>query len=97
MRKLAILLAGVAVVSLTTGGPESMFLEGGLNPPMSAILLPIEHGVFKFLGFSVLPAFFVWGPARLTDEQRRDVLDEYASHLLNNIQVPGEAPPRARG
>ena len=70
-----------------------MYEAGGLNPQMKHLLEPIEHGVFKFTGFSVLPAFFVWGPARLTPEERAQTLDDYAQHLQATRELDGEAPP----
>lgn len=82
-----------AMVSMTTGGPESMYETGGLNPPMKHLLEPIEYGVFKFTGFNVLPAFFVWGPARLSDEEREQTLQDYAEHVLAIPQMDTVAPP----
>jgi hypothetical protein len=37
---------------------------------MKSILAPIEHGVFWFNGFRPLEPFLVWGPARITQEER---------------------------
>ena len=77
---------------MTTGGPQTMYEPGGLNPQMTHLLEPIEHGVFKFTGFHVLPAFFVWGPARLSPEEGEQTLNDYAEHLRKTRDLAGEAP-----
>ena len=83
-----------AMVSLTTGGPEARFRPGGLNPGIAEILKPIEHGVLWFTGFSVLPAFIVWGAARIDDEARGRELARFGAHLRDVVGLPGAAPPR---
>ena len=82
-----------AMVAMTTGGPETMYSEGGLNPPMDALLLPIEHGVFAFNGYATLPSYIVWGPAHLDDDARQAALDGYAAHLRAQLDAPGTPPP----
>lgn len=83
-----------AMVAMTTGGPQAMYQPGSLNPPMQHLLSPIQHGVFWFNGYHVLDPFIAWGPARLSDEQRAAVLDQFAAHLLAQMAAPGQAPPR---
>ena len=83
-----------AMVSMTTGAPRSMFEAGGLNPRIEHILAPIEHGVFWFTGFSVLPAFMAWSAAHQNDEQRAALLDAYAAHLGTHVGAEGLPPPR---
>jgi NAD(P)H dehydrogenase (quinone) len=70
-----------AMISMTTGGPESMFDGHGLDPSIDTILRPIQHGMFWFTGFDVLPPFIAWAVARATDDQRRAMLDAYAARL----------------
>ncbi|MEL6497954.1 MAG: NAD(P)H-dependent oxidoreductase [Planctomycetota bacterium] len=77
-----------ALVSLTTGGPEAMYSPDGLNPPMSEILKPINHGVFWFNGFTPVKPFITWGPARMSDDERAAQLDAYARHVLSIQQLP---------
>lgn len=71
-----------ALLSLTTGGPESIYSEAGLNGNIHDILFPINHGILRFTGFDVLPPFVVWAPVRASDEQRRDYLEAYRRRLL---------------
>lgn len=81
-----------AMVSMTTGGPEAMYQHNCLEPAMEILLIPIEHGVFWFNGFSVLPAFIAWSAAHGTDADRAAVLDRYAAHLLQHEHTPGRPP-----
>jgi NAD(P)H dehydrogenase (quinone) len=59
-----------ALVMMTVGGVPAAYDGYGVNPPMRSILAPIEHGVFWFNGFRPLEPFLVWGPARMTHEER---------------------------
>jgi NAD(P)H dehydrogenase (quinone) len=70
-----------AMLSLTTGGPESIYSETGLNGEIHGILFPINHGILRFTGFDVLPPFIVWGPSRAGDEGRRAWLEAYRERL----------------
>ncbi|RYG75305.1 flavodoxin family protein [bacterium] len=70
-----------AMVSLTTGAPEGMFGDGGMNPAMETILVPIHHGIFKFTGFEVLPPFIAWEVAHISQEARGEYLEKYSQVL----------------
>ncbi|MEI8019256.1 MAG: NAD(P)H-dependent oxidoreductase [Schlesneria sp.] len=72
-----------AMVSLTTGGGPTIYSPTGLNGEMDSLLFPIQHGMFYFLGFDVLPPFVAWSVARSSQEQREDYLREYAERLRN--------------
>lgn len=71
-----------AMVSMTTGGPESMYTLGGLNPTLEEILRPVHHGVFWFTGMSTVAPFITWAPARMDDAARAARLDDYERALL---------------
>ena len=85
------------LVAMTTGGPEPMYSapagEEGLNPPLDVILTPVHHGVFWFSGMHVLDPFIAWAPAHLDDDARKAMLDDYAAHLLTQIEQAGAPPP----
>ena len=70
-----------ALLSLTTGGPEDAYRKGGFNGDITAILRPIHRGMLQFVGFEVLEPQIVYGPVRLTDEQRKQQLAAYAVRL----------------
>jgi NAD(P)H dehydrogenase (quinone) len=72
-----------AMLSLTTGGKLPMFTEVGLNGDIHSILYPINHGIFRFVGFDVLPPFIVFGASQINDERRKGYLKEYEERLVN--------------
>jgi len=78
-----------AMLSLTTGGPEAAYCKGAFNGDINAILRPIQRGMLQFVGFDVLEPHIVYGPARLTEEQRKERLGTYASRLQG---IANEAP-----
>ncbi len=75
-----------ALVSMTLGGPPVMYDGYGLNIPMKSILLPIHQGIFWFNGFSPLPPFLVHGPARMSEEERKEKLNAF-EHFLSNLET----------
>jgi NAD(P)H dehydrogenase (quinone) len=72
-----------AMLSLTTGGPPTIYSPRGLNGDMDTLLFPIQHGMLYFVGFDVLPPFVAWSVARSTQEQRQEYLRAYAERLKN--------------
>ncbi|HEY8957226.1 NAD(P)H-dependent oxidoreductase [Chitinophaga sp.] len=72
-----------ALLSLTTGGPESAYLPGGLHGDLDVLLKPIHRGIFQFTGFSVLEPQVIYGPVRLTPEERIEALQRWALRLTH--------------
>jgi len=70
-----------ALLSLTTGGPEDAYCKGAFNGDIAGILRPIHRGMLQFVGFEVLAPQIVYGPVRMTDEQRKQALAAYAERL----------------
>lgn len=70
-----------AMLSLTTGGPHDAYVKGGFNGDIMGVLRPIQRGMLQFLGFEVLAPHVVYGPVRLTEEERRHQLAVYARRL----------------
>ncbi len=77
-----------ALLSLTTGAPESMYEVDGLNGPMENVLFPIHHGL-RFTGFDVLPPFVAYAINHIGEEGRLAALDAYAERLRT---IATEAP-----
>jgi putative NADPH-quinone reductase len=73
-----------ALLSLTTGSgsPAEAYQPGGLQGDLLGILRPIHRGMLQFTGFTVLAPQVVYGPARLTDEERAAALATWAARLL---------------
>jgi putative NADPH-quinone reductase len=80
-----------ALLSLTTGSgsPAEAYQPGGLQGDLLGILRPIHRGMLQFTGFTVLAPQIVYGPARLTDEERAAALATWAARLLG---LATEAP-----
>ncbi|MGI4823029.1 MAG: NAD(P)H-dependent oxidoreductase [Janthinobacterium lividum] len=72
-----------ALLSLTTGSgsPAEAYQPGGLQGDLLGILRPIHRGMLQFTGFTVLAPHVVYGPARLTDEERVAALATWAARL----------------
>ncbi len=70
-----------ALLSLTTGSPAEAYQPGGLQGDLLGILRPIHRGMLQFIGFTVLAPHVVYGPARLSDEERAAALAAWATRL----------------
>jgi NAD(P)H dehydrogenase (quinone) len=85
-----------ALCALTTGGEAAMFGSDGLCGDMDALLYPIQHGVFHFLGFKPLRPFIVYRAARITDTERAAELARYRAELADLARRPAvDYRPRA--
>jgi len=78
-----------ALLSLTTGGPAPAYVKGGFQGDIDAILRPIQRGMLQFVGFDVLAPQIIFGPVRLDDAQRKNLLVAYAERLKS---IEGEKP-----
>lgn len=78
-----------ALLSFTTGGPQDDYLAGGQNGDLAGIVRPLHRGIFQFTGFTVLHPQVVYGPARLTEEQRTQELEQWKKRLQTIFE---EAP-----
>jgi NAD(P)H dehydrogenase (quinone) len=70
------------MLCITTGGPEITYSPEGRNGDIDKILFHINHGMLYFTGMDVIPPFISYGVARLSDEERGKILDEYKEYLL---------------
>jgi NAD(P)H dehydrogenase (quinone) len=77
-----------AMLSLTTGGPPSIYSPRGLNGEMDTLLYPIQHGMLYFVGFDVLPPFIAWSVARSSQQQREEYLRAYTARLTDWATTP---------
>lgn len=87
------LLGRRAMLSVTVGGPASMYGPDGLNGDIDMLLYPIQHGMLRFVGFDVLPPFIAWQPARISHDERQAYLANYEQRLdklqaLKPLQFP---------
>ena len=70
-----------AMLSVTTGGPADAYLAGGFNGDIHAILRPIHRGMLRFTGWEVLAPNIVYGPVRLSEDERLASLNAWAARL----------------
>ena len=75
-----------ALLSLTAGGLEEVYRKGGFNGDIAGILRPIHRGMLQFVGFDIMAPQIVYGPVRMTDEERKQQLASYAARLLKIAQ-----------
>lgn len=72
-----------AMLSLTTGGPPTMYTPTGINNDINQLLYPINHGILYYVGIDVLPPYIAWSAAHVGQEKREEYLEEYRVRLLN--------------
>lgn len=77
-----------AMLSLTTGTAASLYEPGGIDGDIMHILWPIHNGIFKYLGFEVLPPHVVYMPGRLAPAARQAQLDSWRAHLQDIETLP---------
>jgi NAD(P)H dehydrogenase (quinone) len=72
-----------AMCALTVGGPAPVYSAAGLYADVESILYPVHHGIFGFTGMTALEPFVVYGPSRMSNEDRALELDRFEEHLAN--------------
>lgn len=72
-----------AFCCLTTGGPENAYGLTGKNGTLEKILYHINHGMLYFVGMQTLPPFVGFSPARVTEEERHNIIEKYKYYLSN--------------
>jgi putative NADPH-quinone reductase len=78
-----------ALIACTTGARSDRFSERGLFGPIDWVLHPLRVGTFNFCGFDTLAPFIAWGAGHLSDEGRRQLLDDWRRRLAG---IAHEAP-----
>ena len=70
-----------AFLAITTGGPDISYQSQGKNGDIGTILFHINHGILYFTGMRALPPFIVYGPARMSEDERKAKLQDYETYL----------------
>jgi len=70
-----------AMLAMTTGGNWDTFAPDGLHGHLDGILWPIHNGIFRYVGYDVLPPFIAWSAGRVDQATRVGYLETYAEHL----------------
>lgn len=71
-----------AMLSVTTGGPESHYTPRGINGPIDDLLFPFQHGILYYPGIEVLPPFVLYGTDRMTEQDYPDVAKAFEQRVL---------------
>ena len=71
-----------AMLSLTTGGGPGPFSEGEITGDINTHFNSINYGIFRFVGFDVLPPFVAWAPARIGEARQKDNIEQYVERVL---------------
>ena len=78
-----------ALLSVTTGGPAQAYEVGGFNGDIHAILRPIHRGMLRLTGWDVLAPNIVYGPVRLSEEERLTTLNAWSARLRSiETEIP---------
>jgi NAD(P)H dehydrogenase (quinone) len=78
-----------AMISTTTGTAASLYEPDGIDGDLNHILWPIHNGIFRYLGFEVLPPLASWMPGGVSPELRQTYLDAFANRLQTlNVITP---------
>ncbi|XP_036442793.1 ribosyldihydronicotinamide dehydrogenase [quinone]-like [Colossoma macropomum] len=75
-----------AVLSFTTGAPETKFQPDGINGDVNVLLWPLQNGVLHFCGFQVLAPQIFWGPARASPSERKAMLETWQARLKGVLE-----------
>jgi len=78
-----------AMLSLTTGAPDDAWIDGGRHGDMLGVLRPIHRGIFQFVGFDVLAPQVSCAVARVGDNERAAMLDDWRRRVAGLAE---EAP-----
>ncbi|MEE6500308.1 hypothetical protein FKM82_003736, partial [Ascaphus truei] len=70
-----------ALLSFTTGAPETMFSPKGLNGDISVILWPMQNGMLNFCGFQVLAPQISYAVAHIPHPARAQILEGWRKCL----------------
>lgn len=70
-----------ALLSITTGGPESMTTPKGISGDINVILWPIQNGILNFCGLKVLEPHISYAVAHLPQEARVGILKNWEKRL----------------
>lgn len=69
------------MLCLTTGSSSTLYEPNGMGGDLLHVLWPIHNGILAFTGFTVLPPFAAWAPAKVSAEVRNHYLQDYAEYL----------------
>ncbi|MCY1547930.1 hypothetical protein D9M68_840130 [compost metagenome] len=75
------------MLCITTGTAGTLYEPNGIDGDLHHVLWPIHTGMLGYTGFTVLPPFAAWMPARVSEQERTEYLQNYANHLQDMDQL----------
>lgn len=77
-----------AMLVVTVGGAASDYSPRGINGPIDDILFPINHGIFFYPGFEVLPPYVVYRTDKKKEKDFEVVVEQLKGRLkkINDIE-----------
>lgn len=71
-----------AFITVTTGSPYEFYTANGAHGrEIEDILKNIHQGILGLVGYEVLPSFAAYGVSRISDEVRKEILENYQAYL----------------
>ncbi|XP_056384367.1 NAD(P)H dehydrogenase [quinone] 1-like isoform X2 [Hyla sarda] len=70
-----------ALLSFSTGAPESMTSPSGLSGDINVVLWPMQNGILNFCGFKVLEPQISYAVAHIPQEARIGILKSWEKRL----------------
>jgi len=84
-----------AMLAVTIGGTEQAYSADGIYGPVHDVLRPINHGILAFCGFDVIEPFLAFAPARVSEQERQAMFDDYSRRLLDLDQTARLPMPKS--
>lgn len=69
------------MLCITTGTASTLYEPNGIDGDLHHVLWPIHNGTLAYTGFTVLPPFAAWMPARASEQERKTYLAAYGERL----------------
>jgi len=70
-----------AMLCITTGTASTLYEPDGIDGDLLHVLWPIHNGMLAYTGFTVLPPYVAWMPARVDASARAAYLTGYRARL----------------
>ena len=81
-----------AMVSVTTGGPETRFGPDGVYGEIEKVLWQVEHLSLEYMGLALDPRFVAYAAPRVDEAGRTAYLDAFAGRVLAMASRPVVRP-----
>jgi len=77
-----------AMCVVSTGGLPAAYDGSGHYAAIDTVLYPVHRGVFEFTGFEVLQPFVAYGPNRIGNGERAQILEALRARFTDIAPNP---------